>query len=61
MKVSVSSSYLSGVLSAITSKSYAHRSMICDFMLSNSLKIENLTKSQDILATYNALTAIRNG
>ncbi len=61
MKVSVSSSYLSGVLSAITSKSYAHRSMICDFMLSNPLKIENLTKSQDILATYNALTAIRNG
>jgi 3-phosphoshikimate 1-carboxyvinyltransferase len=30
-------------------------------MLSNPLKIENLTKSQDILATYNALTAIRNG
>lgn len=61
MTVSVSNSYLSGVLSAITSKSYAHRSMICDFMLSRPLKIDNLTKSQDILATYNALTAIKRG
>ncbi len=61
MKVSVSSSYLLGNICAITSKSYAHRSMICDFMLSRPLKIDNLTKSQDVLATYNALTAIRKG
>ncbi len=61
MIVSVGNSFLSGRVNAITSKSYAHRVMICDFISGISTDISSFNISNDILATKSCLDALRNG
>ena len=61
MIVSVANSFLSGRVNAITSKSFAHRVMICDFISGVSTDISNFNVSKDILATKSCLDALRNG
>ena len=61
MIVSVSNSFLSGSLDAITSKSFAHRVMICDFIFGVDTDISKFNISKDILATKSCLDALRNG
>lgn len=61
MIVSVGNSFLSGRVNSITSKSYAHRVMICDFISGVSTDISNFNVSKDILATKSCLDALRCG
>lgn len=58
MLVSVKNNFLSGKINAITSKSYAHRSMICDFLCGELPDISKFNSSADILATFNCIKAI---
>ena len=61
MIVSVANSFLSGRVNSITSKSYAHRVMICDFICGISTDISTFNISNDILATKSCLDALRCG
>ena len=61
MIVSVGNSFLSGRVNSITSKSYAHRVMICDFICGISTDISTFNISNDILATKSCLDALRCG
>lgn len=61
MIVSVANSFLSGRVNAITSKSFAHRVMICDFISGVSTDISNFNISNDILATKSCLDALLRG
>ena len=61
MIVSVANSFLSGRVNAITSKSFAHRVMICDFICGISTDISTFNISNDILATKSCLDALRCG
>lgn len=61
MVVKLTNSYLSGNIKAITSKSYAHRAMICDFILGKETDINAFNLSNDIIATMRCLSAIKKG
>ncbi len=62
MIVSVKNSYLKGKISAIPSKSYAHRIAICKFLAGDNPVSEcGGFASNDILVTENCLKAIRQG
>lgn len=58
MNLVVKSSGLSGSISAISSKSYAHRALICAALADKSSKIRCDTLSNDILATVNCLNGL---
>lgn len=51
-------SILSGELSSVSSKSSAHRALICAALADGCSKIENLLFSEDICATIHALNAL---
>ena len=61
MLVCVENSFLSGKIKAISSKSYAHRSMICDFLCGELPDVTKFNSSNDILATYNCIKDILDG
>ena len=62
MNIKIQPSKINGKISAIASKSFAHRILICDFLAGNNLRSEfNGFTSKDILATANCLRAIRSG
>ncbi len=62
MTVKIFPSIVSGEITAIPSKSYAHRIAICNFLAQKEISggCENFT-SKDILATEKCLTAVRSG
>ena len=57
----VSQSVLNGELCAITSKSFAHRSMICHYLATGFVDTFGVTESADVLATKRCLLALKNG
>ena len=57
----VSQSVLKGELCAITSKSFAHRSMICHYLATGLVDTFGVTESADVLATKRCLLALKNG
>ena len=59
--ITINNSFVSGTLDAITSKSYAHRLLICAFISGEELSLNNYTLSKDIVATFNALIALKKG
>ncbi len=59
--VTINKSRVSGEINAISSKSYAHRLLICSFLANKELSLSGLDLSNDITATYNALIALKNG
>lgn len=59
--VTINKSHVSGEINAISSKSYAHRLLICSFLANKELFLSGLDLSNDITATYNALIALKNG
>lgn len=58
MNLVVKSSGLSGNISAVSSKSYAHRALICAALADKPSKIRCDTLSNDILATVNCLNGL---
>ena len=62
MNINIQPSKINGKISAIASKSFAHRILICDFLAGNNLRSEfNGFTSKDIFATANCLNAIKSG
>ena len=61
MIASVENSFVSGAVNSITSKSYAHRVMICDFICGISTDISKFDVSNDILATKSCLDSLLKG
>ena len=57
----VSQSVLKGELCAITSKSFAHRAMICHYLATGLVDTFGVTESADVLATKRCLLALKNG
>lgn len=55
------SSTLNGEISAITSKSFAHRAMICHYLATGQVDTLKATESGDVLATKRCLSALKNG
>lgn len=55
MKIKITPNKLSGTVSAIPSKSVAHRALICAALSKGKTKFHNLFYSADILATINCL------
>ena len=61
MKIKTYASTVSGVVKAITSKSYAHRAMICNYYATGKTSIDGVLPSADVRATEACLCAIKNG
>ncbi len=61
MDVTVMPSKLCGNIRAISSKSHAHRLLICSFLAGELLPLDNMDISADITATHEALKALDNG
>ncbi|MBQ2774413.1 MAG: 3-phosphoshikimate 1-carboxyvinyltransferase [Clostridia bacterium] len=61
MDVTVAPSRLCGNIRAISSKSHAHRLLICSFLAGEFLPLDNMDVSADIIATHEALKALGNG
>ncbi len=59
--ITINNSHLFGTLNAISSKSYAHRLLICAFLSGEELSIKGLDLSKDITATFNALKTLKKG
>ena len=59
MKVTVSPCNLKGKISAIPSKSAAHRALICSALADGKTELLNLPNSKDIEATVNCLKALK--
>ena len=58
MKIRITPQNLSGTVSAIPSKSVAHRALICAALSKEKTKFHNLFYSADILKTINSLKAL---
>ena len=54
-KVKINPSYLKGTINIPTSKSYAHRALICAALCKEEILIKNISMSEDIEATINCL------
>lgn len=54
-------SKLNGEVLAITSKSFAHRAMICHYLATGKVDSLGATESADVLATKRCLFALKNG
>ncbi len=61
MKIKLEKFSPCGKVSAIASKSYAHRHLICNYLASGEIDGDNLINSKDILATKRCLKALKNG
>ena len=58
MNIRINSAEISGEIEAISSKSYAHRALICAALSDNVSEIYCNTVSDDIIATVNSLNAL---
>ncbi|MGL5244995.1 MAG: 3-phosphoshikimate 1-carboxyvinyltransferase, partial [Sarcina sp.] len=54
-KVQIKPSFLKGTVNVPTSKSYAHRALICAALCREKVFIKNISMSEDIKATLNCL------
>ncbi len=63
LDVKISGSVIGGTVSAIPSKSYAHRIAICNYLANNTKLLDDRDEypSNDITVTKNCLTALQNG
>ncbi len=61
MDVTVAPSKLCGKVRAISSKSHAHRLLICSFLAGDLLSLDRIDISADIIATHECLKALING
>ena len=61
MDVVITPSKLKGEIRAISSKSQAHRNLICSFLANEKLTLEGLDVSADIKATFDCLNDLKNG
>ncbi len=58
MNIKINSAEISGEIEAISSKSYAHRALICASLGENESEIYCNTVSDDIIATVNSLNSL---
>ena len=61
MDITVTPSKLCGRVRAISSKSHAHRLLICSFLARRPLSLDGMDISADIRATYECLNALSEG
>ena len=59
MDIIISPAKLSGKIKAVSSKSQAHRALICEFLSGENLSIDDLDISADIKATFDCLNDLK--
>ena len=60
MDVVITPSKLNGEIRAVSSKSQAHRDLICEFLSGEKLTLDGLDVSADIKATFDCLNDLKN-
>ncbi len=56
--ITINPSHLSGTVKVPPSKSFAHRAVISAFLSGEECRIDNLSQSEDILATFSCIAAL---